>query len=185
MLNPVSLKNLNRQGWQKGKKRRRTIEVAVAEEAMRQHILKNMTPITVAAVAATLGERYVYRVKYDEDKEGRKLRERKHEVVSDPHEIGKALDAIANDSGILLDDEGKDTFYYINTKPMNSRALEVLLDRAFGKPKGTGLEKLGEMTLGYLLDQATMRRKQLDDPTYQVVPENALQAKLGGQEMPK
>lgn len=116
----------------------------VAQKQLQQAILTNLTPLTVAAINSALGERYVYRVKYKHDKEGRRLDERKHEIVSDPKEIERALGAIENDAGELNDEDGEDVFYYISTKPSDTRSLQGLFDRAFGKPKES-LELSGEV----------------------------------------
>ncbi len=152
-------------GRKKGTKNHRTIELEIAQKELQQSILKNITPLTVAALNSAIGERYVYRVKYERDKKtGLPLRERKHEIVSDSREIGEALDAIRNDAGLLdYEDEGTDSFYYISTKPSDTRSLQALFDRAFGKAKeSVELSGTVKFSLADLAEEALKNRGKHD-----------------------
>lgn len=150
-LNPETI---NRAGRKKGTKIKRTIEVELAQKSLQQAILKNITPLTVAAINAAIGERFVYRIEKDE--KGRML---KPEIVTDGREIANALEAIENDNSVV-----DDTYYYISTKPMNTHALQQLLDRAFGKPKESiDHNHKGEISLSFLLQQALERGKTKTD----------------------
>lgn len=103
-----------------------------------------------------MGERFVYRIEKDE--KGRML---KPEIVMDGKEIANALEAIENDNSVI-----DDTYYYISTKPMNTHALQQLLDRAFGKPKeSVDMNVTGKLSLTALFERAQAKRKTQNDKT--------------------
>lgn len=164
-----------RAGRRKGSKNRRTIEVAVAEEQLRQSIMKNLTPIAVAAINATMGERFIYRIHT-----GAKGAQGQPQLVSDPHKIAQALEAIQNDNGCIDRD-----YYYVQTKPSNTHALGILLDRAFGKAKENKADpSANDIMLGELLRRALEKgRNQNDTMCLPPVP-NASQVNFGGHNLP-
>lgn len=149
---PKGIFNGTRQnGRKKGEKNKRTIAVEVAQKELQQAILKNITPLTVAAINAAIGERFVYKI--EKDSKGRML---KPEIVMNSGEIANALEAIENDNSVV-----DDTYYYISTKPMNTHALQQLLDRAFGKPKESiDMNVTGKLSLSTLFQKAMEKKKQ-------------------------
>lgn len=108
-----------------GQRNKRTIEMEIAQKELQQAILKNITPLTVAAMNSALGEKYLYRIK-----KGAKGGNLPPEIVTNPFEIQTALSAIADDAGLI-----DETYYYISTKPSNPQSFKELMDRAFGKSK--------------------------------------------------
>lgn len=56
--------------------------------------------------------------------------QKKHTLIEDPKEIEKALDLISNNG---VSEDGR--FYYVTTKEPDAKAIEMLLNRAYGKPK--------------------------------------------------
>lgn len=122
VFNPNSLLNLNRKGKPKGSKRKKTINMELAQEQLQQAVFANLKPLTAAAIQSAIGEVYVYRV-FDDNCD-----EKKHSLVEDPKEIEKALDEISRGNF-------EKNYYYISTKPSNTNALKELFDRGFGKSK--------------------------------------------------
>lgn len=141
-----------RAGRTKGAKNKKTIEMEVAQKQLQQSILANITPLTVAALNSAIGERYVYRI--ETTKDGGRT---KAEVVTDQHEISDALEAIENDAGVI-----DQSFYYVSVKPSDTRSLQALFDRAFGKAKETvDMNIKGELSLRMLAQKAEEMTKSV------------------------
>lgn len=110
-----------------------------AVDATKKIIYKKLASMTRAQIRNAMGLSFVYRIDEERDKNG-KLLGRKHVLVDDPHEIAMALDAMEDGAN------GRDgeQYYYITAKEPDTRAYEVLTNRALGKPKET-IELEGEV----------------------------------------
>ena len=115
-------------GRPKGSENKDTKEKRIAQEQMINRIVKNIQSIINAQLSLAKGTSYVYRI--DEIGEGKNKR-REHVLVTDKEEIKSALDSLEHGQN------GEDGYYYITTKAPDNRAIENLVDRAFGKPKET------------------------------------------------
>lgn len=100
------------------------------ESAARDLIAAKAMPLVRAAMIPAMGQTFVYRIDEEENERGKKIR--KHILCTDPDEIAKALDAIEEGGE---DPEGN--YYYVTAKEPDYKAIEMLMSRAFGKPKET------------------------------------------------
>ena len=92
-------------------------------------IYSKARPLIRAGMINAMGQNFVYRIDEERDSKG-KLLTRKHILVTDSKEIAEALDK--------MEEGGKDPqdrFYYVTAKEPDIRAIEMLLNRAYGKPK--------------------------------------------------
>lgn len=108
----------------------RKLEIA-KRNAMAKLIYKKTAPLIRAGMITALGQNFVYRIDEERDSKG-KLLSRKHVLVTDPHEIADALDQMEEGA-----QDPDDKFYYVTAKEPDTRAIEMLLNRAYGKPKET------------------------------------------------
>lgn len=143
-------------GRPKGSLNQKTIDIAIAEQQLRESIAKNLIPITVSAINSTLGERFIYKISKKPKSKGQPV------LVTGSEEIAKALYAINEDAGLI-----DETYYYVQTKPSNSHALGILFDRAFGKAKEQkAAPSDNEIMLGELLRRALAKSNLQNDRPY-------------------
>lgn len=120
-------------------------QIEIYQKIIREKLASKSDTLVNAGLIVALGQNFVYRIdeEYDEDqvkvnKKGEEtikkgsLRKRIHTLVTDPEEIKKALDLMGVGG---IDPDGK--YYYVTTKEPDVKAIEVLLNRAFGRPKET------------------------------------------------
>ena len=105
-----------------GSQNKETKEKRKAEQEMIQRIINNLEGILNSQFSLARGISYLYRI--DEGSDGKK---REHVLVTDPNEIKDYLDSQLDDG------EQPDNFYYITTKDPDGKAIDSLIDRAFGK----------------------------------------------------
>lgn len=106
-------------GRPKGSLDTRTIEKKKAEQLFTDRVIKNVDKLFNAQISIAEGCSYLYRV----DKVGKGSKEREeHVLVEDPEEIKGYLDGNTNGE-----------YYYITTKTPDNKAIDSLMDRAFGK----------------------------------------------------
>ena len=115
-------------GRKKGKLSQVSIDRLVAEKEMKQRILQNLHPLLNAQLNVARGATYMYKIV--ESGEG-KNKKREHILVTDPSEIKDILDETDGACGASEDGE----YYYMTTKAPDNRALDSLLDRAFGRAR--------------------------------------------------
>ncbi len=113
-------------GRKEGSLNKKTIEKQKAEKAFVQRILQSVDRLFNAQLSLAEGSTFLYRV--DEVGEGKDKR-REHNLVTDPEEIKEVLDETDGAGGTV-----DETYYYITTKAPDNKAIDSLLDRAFGKP---------------------------------------------------
>lgn len=123
------------------------------KEIMDRMIYKKTAPLIRAGMLSAMGQNFVYRIDEERDSKG-KLLNRKHVLVMDSDEIAQALDQI-EEGGQHPDDK----YYYVTTKEPDVRAIEMLLNRAYGKPKES-LKVEGEVQ--FSLKALAEHRKSLE-----------------------
>jgi hypothetical protein len=116
-------------GRPKGRKDDKTLEREKVLEEIRQQIMQRAAPLVRAAFIPAMGVNFVYRIDEIKNEKGRVVH-KEHVLVEDPHEIAMALDKIEEGS---FDPEEK--FYYVSAKAPDFRAVEMLINRVFGKAK--------------------------------------------------
>jgi hypothetical protein len=133
----------------------RKMELA-QKKVMEKLIYKKTAPLIRAAMITALGQNFVYRIDEERDSKG-KLLNRKHVLVEDPNEIARALDQM-EEGGQDPDDK----YYYITAKEPDARAVEMLLNRGYGKPKET-IDLNADVKFS-LKDLAAHRKEIKDEP---------------------
>jgi hypothetical protein len=107
-------------GRPKGSLDTRTLEKKEAEKLFTDRVIKSVDKLFNAQISIAEGCSYLYRV----DKVGKGSKEREeHVLVTDTDEIKQYLDG----------DTDTDAYYYITTKTPDNKAIDSLMDRAFGK----------------------------------------------------
>jgi hypothetical protein len=96
-------------------------ERQAAKEQFIARVNAMVDPLFDAQATIAQGVSYLYRV--DQDDNGH---DKPAELVTDPDEIKSYIDSAT---------EGGDSYYYITTERPDNRALDSLLNRAFGKPE--------------------------------------------------
>lgn len=106
-------------GRPQGAKNKLTKDAKVREKGIKERILKNVDDLVNSQLALARGISFLYEIKM-RNVAGRRKPE--HILVKDPKRIKQFLDG---------DLEGE--YYYISQKAPDNRAIDSLLDRAFGK----------------------------------------------------
>lgn len=107
-------------------------------ETFQQLVLQNLRPLFDAQLSLAKGVTFVYRVT-----EGPRGGQSDPVLLTDPEELHQAIQAIeaGKGKGVIVsedeDDEGepvfRHTYYSLTTKAPETRAIDSLIDRAFGK----------------------------------------------------
>ena len=118
-------------GRKPGQKDAKTIEADKTKEEVdkifKKRVIKNIEPLMNAQLSLAKGLSYLYRI--DKTKKGNN---KKPVLVTSPFEIALYLDD---------DYETDKTYYYITTDKPDSRAIDSMFDRVFGKaPQSLKLE---------------------------------------------
>lgn len=113
-------------GVKKGKTIQKELTLEDARKKMSDQIVNASMAVINSALVKATGSYYVYR---------------KHKKfndyivhVKDPEEIAEALNQHFND---LEPDEDELTYYVVTAKEPDTKAMQIVLDRAFGKPTET------------------------------------------------
>lgn len=129
------------------------------KKVMEKLIYKKTAPLIRAGMVTAMGQTFVYRI--DEERDSKdKLISRKHVLVTDADEIANALDKIEEGG-----QDPEDNFYYVTAKEPDVRAIEMLLNRGYGKPKET-INVEGEVT--FSLKALAAHRKEIKDEPIEV-----------------
>jgi hypothetical protein len=116
----------NGAGRPEGSLSKATLEKKKIEAAFTQRVLNAADRLFNAQLAIAEGLTHLYRIDEVKDGDGKKRRE--HVLVTDPEEIKQFLDEHEGSDGTV-----DNTYYYLTTKAPDNRAIDSLLDRAFGK----------------------------------------------------
>lgn len=122
----------------RGHKLQRTLNKETIQKDLERKIQKNAFKLFHAAMIPAMGQIFIYKIEEEVTGHGPKGGEyvkRKHTLVTAPHEIERALDFM-DGAGSGKDPDGTD-YYYVTTKEPDHKAIQMLLDRGFGKPKET------------------------------------------------
>jgi hypothetical protein len=124
-------------GRKPGSQNEKTLIIAKEHEALQQFILQNVQPLFLAQLALAKGISHVYRVST-----GPRGGRTDPELVTKPDELHEAIQAIHAGGGygdVEEDEGGADgeaithRYYFVTTKSPDNKAIDSLLDRAFGK----------------------------------------------------
>jgi hypothetical protein len=107
-------------GRPEGSLNKKTLEKKEAEKQFINRVIQNVDKLFNAQISIAEGCSYLYRI---EETGTGKNKTRKHVLVTSPDEIKAYLD----------DELDKDDYYYITTKTPDNKAIDSLMDRAFGK----------------------------------------------------
>jgi hypothetical protein len=121
MAGQASVENGKLGGRPKGSLNQATKEKKEAEKQFIARVVKSVNRLFNAQISIAEGCTYLYRI--EETGEGKK----KHVLVTSPGEIEAYLDS---------DVDEKD-YYYITTEKPDNKAIDSLMDRAFGKARQT------------------------------------------------
>jgi hypothetical protein len=124
MAGQASIENGKLGGRPKGSLNKATIEKKEAQRQFIDRVVKNVDRLFNAQISLAEGCSYLYRI---EDEGEGKNKKRKHVLVTSPEEIQAYLD----------DDVDQDNYYYITTHTPDNKAIDSLMDRAFGKARQT------------------------------------------------
>lgn len=113
-------------GRKKGGKNKDTLAKEVIYAQYRQRVMKAADKLFNAQFSLAQGVQYVYRI--DEQEIGNGNTKKTHVLVTDPEEIKELLDEHEGGDG-----EVNGAYYYITAKDPDTRAIDSMLDRTFGK----------------------------------------------------
>jgi hypothetical protein len=124
-------------GRKPGSKNEKTLVIAKEHEALQQMVLQNVRPLFDAQLSLAKGISHVYRVSV-----GPRGGRTDPELVTSQDELHDAIQAIHAGGGYgdIAEDEGGEEgqsithrYYFVTTKAPDNKAIDSLLDRAFGK----------------------------------------------------
>lgn len=142
----------------KGVKLKRTVEKEKIQKQVESFIQKKAFNLVRAGMSVAMGQNFVYRIDEEENEKGN-VTSRKNVLVTDPHEIEMALNAIEEGG---QSEDGK--YYFVTAKEPDHKAIQMLLDRGFGKAKET-VEVNGEITFslrGLAARRETLKASDVD-----------------------
>lgn len=114
-------------GRPKGSKNPATIEKEAIMAAFKSRVLEKADFLLNRQFHLAAGISYLYRI------ERKKNSPPEHVLIEDEAEIKDVLDQLDGMSSGVIDDE----YYYVTVKPPDNRAIDSMLDRAFGKAHQT------------------------------------------------
>lgn len=130
-------------GRPKGSLDKKTIEQKKALEKFKLRVFKRVDRLFNAQSSLAEGLQYMIRIETTKDSKGKEIK--KHVRVTDPDEMIRALDEGLGD----IDGD----YYYLTSKDPDNKALDSLMDRAFGKaPQAIDMTSKGKRIDGYVLE---------------------------------
>lgn len=117
-------------GRKKGHKEPQTIIKERTHVEVKMRIAKMADSLISAQTVLAKGMNMLYRIDTVKDENGKKKR-KKPKLVTDQWEIEMYLDALVNNELSSVNDS--EHYYFLTTKVPSNRALDSLLNRAFGK----------------------------------------------------
>lgn len=124
-------------GKPKGRKNSATLEKQKVLEAFNQRVMAKADALFNAQLTLAIGSMKVFRIDETEVENGKKKREHVH--VTNADEIRRLLDEHDGAAGVV---DG--VYYYFTDVLPDNRAIDSMMNRAFGRPKET-LEHAGEI----------------------------------------
>lgn len=135
----------------KGKRSLKVLTRARIERAQKDFITEKALVLTRAAMIPAMGQTFVYKIVEEENERGKTIR--KHVLVQDENEIASALDAIEEGG-----EDPNGVYYYVTAKEPDYKAIDMLFNRAFGKPK----ETISHEVTAFSLTALAKSRRELD-----------------------
>lgn len=121
-------------GPKKGAKYKKTIEKEAAIEEFRKRVRKGIDKLYNAQFGLATGLTYVYEVVETVTGSGKNEKTKRENVlVTSPIRIKEVLDELDSNEAGTVDD----SYYFITTEKPDNRAIDSLMDRAFGKSQQT------------------------------------------------
>lgn len=160
-------------GMPPGKVQEKTIEKRVAMEVFRERVRKDLDALYFAQRSLAFGCTFIYEIVYSTTK--RKEKKRENILVTDPEIIKQVLDEIGDGSEGTVDEK----FYFVTTEKPDNKAIDSLLDRAYGKalqrqsledPDG-GMLKVGVVMLPTREPKQVTKPK--DENTLETIPKTS------------
>lgn len=136
MAGKASRENGKKGGRPKGKKSAKTLEREAVLAAFRQKILSAADVLFTAQLHIATGQTYLYKIEKELQigpKGGKKYIRSKPKLVTDKREIEQYLMGLIEEGDPENEDDPNATYYYLTTKDPDNKAIDSLLDRAFGK----------------------------------------------------
>lgn len=127
-------KNAKKAGRPKGSKLPATIDRENALKAYRERGAKLAQGLLNKQLVLANGQTFLYKIEkyYERNEKGKKiLRQKAPKLVTQQWEIESYLNGLVEDHEMT---EWGDTFYFITTKEPDSKTIDSILDRTFGKP---------------------------------------------------
>lgn len=112
-------------GKKKGSTASHTKEALEKKRHIQSRVGRNINKLVNAQLNLAQGCTYLYRIDKETNTKGKEVQ--KHALVTDEEEILAYLDGNQEDGN----------YYYITTDKPDNRAIENLLDRAYGRPAQT------------------------------------------------
>ncbi len=113
-------------GAPKGTVQRRTLEKSAVARQLRERTMAQADNLFNAQLAKAVGSVMVFRV--DEEEIGGGKTKRVHTHITNPDEIKRVLDGNEGGAGRVGTD-----YYFVTNIPPDTRAIDSMLDRTFGK----------------------------------------------------
>lgn len=107
-------------GRPRGSTNKMTRTMKSKERTIKDRVTKNLTALINSQLSLAKGQQFLYEIKMRNVGGKRKPQ---HTLVTDPKKIKAYMDG----------DVDEDKYFYVTTKEPDNRAIESLLDRAFGK----------------------------------------------------
>lgn len=126
----IARQNGKKGGRRTGSKNKSTLERQAVLDAFNQRVMAKADVLFNAQLSLAIGSSQVFRVDESEDSKGKVKRE--HVLVTDADEIKALLDEHDGANGVV---EG--AYYYFSTVLPDNKAIEALMNRAFGRAKET------------------------------------------------
>lgn len=125
-------------GRKKGSYSQKTLDKMKVLDGMRQRIYKVTNRVFDAQLSSALGQQFLYRIHTN----SKGMKERP-ELIEDEYVIRAYLNGDFEPGG---DQEDKNDYYFITTKAPDTRAIDSMFDRGFGRvsqPIGGGEDGTG------------------------------------------
>lgn len=113
----------------------------LALKRFNERVAKSTDAFFNAAKTVAMGTTYIYRLDEEEHqkKDGTKYTIKTPVLVTDPDEIATAIDQLENGGN-----GGENEYYYITAEKPDTKTIEGLMNRTYGRPKET-VEHSGEI----------------------------------------
>ena len=134
----------------------------LAEKRLKSRVFRVMDKLLDQQLSLAQGVTHLFKIEETKDAKGR-VTNREHVMVTDPEEIKRFLDKTNGGYGGTIDEGPDAEYYYVTTKAPDNRAIDSLLDRAFGRaPQAV---EVGGKDGGPLVFSIGDYKKTLDDQT--------------------